>query len=69
MRYEFELGHHSADATKNICCVKGEDTVDHSTVSGWLKKFCFGYKNFNNQKRSDRNMNSEAVLLAKEAKC
>ena len=24
---------------KNICCVKGEGAVDHSTVSRWFKKF------------------------------
>ena len=25
------------EATKNIHCAKGEDTVDHSTVTRWTK--------------------------------
>ena len=29
------------EATKNICCAKGEDTVDHNTVTKWFKKFHF----------------------------
>ena len=32
MLYEFKLGHNAAEATKNICCMKGEDT-DHNTVT------------------------------------
>ena len=28
MSYEFELGNNAAEATKNICCAKGEKTVD-----------------------------------------
>ena len=39
MLYKFELGHNDAEATKNICFVKGEDTVDQSTVTRF-KKFC-----------------------------
>ena len=26
------------EATKNICCVKGEGTVDHSTVFAWVER-------------------------------
>ena len=37
--YEFELSYNTAQASKNICCAKGEGTVDHSTVSRWSKKF------------------------------
>ena len=36
----------------NICCVKGEGAVDHSTVTKWLKKFHTGCKKFDNQARS-----------------
>ena len=32
MLYKFELGHNTTEATKNICCVKGEGIDDHSTV-------------------------------------
>ena len=37
MLYEFELGHNTAEPTKNIYCVKGDGTVDHSTVIRWFK--------------------------------
>ena len=33
MVYEFELGHTAVEATKNICFVKSEGVVDHSTVT------------------------------------
>ena len=33
MLYKFKLGDNTARATKNICCVKGDGVVDHSTVS------------------------------------
>ena len=38
--YSFEQGHNTAEATKNICCVKKEDAADLSTVTRWFKKFC-----------------------------
>ena len=47
--YKFELSHNAAKATKNICCVKNEGAVIHSTVAELLKKFCFVYNNLNNQ--------------------
>ena len=41
MLYEFGLDHNATEAAKNICNMKGEeDTVDHNTVTRWLKKFC-----------------------------
>ena len=54
------------DVTKNIHCLKGED---HITVTRWLKKFCSGYKNLDNQARSSspKSMDSEAMLEAIEA--
>ena len=32
MLFEFELDQNAAEATKNICCAKGEYAVDHSVV-------------------------------------
>ena len=60
LHYKFKLVHNAAEATKNIC-VKSEDTVDHVTVTKWLKKFCSVCKKFDDQ-------NSKAVLQATEAK-
>ena len=31
--YKSELGYNTMEATKNICCVKGEGIIDHSTVT------------------------------------
>ena len=39
MLYKFELSHEDIETTKNICCIKGEDTVDHNEVILRLKKF------------------------------
>ena len=39
MLYKCELGHIAMEVTKNICCVKGEGAVDHSTITKWLKNF------------------------------
>ena len=69
MLNEFKLVHNAAEATKNICCVKGEGTVDYNTVTRWFKKFCLGYKNCNDQVRLGRpkTMDSEDLLQAIEA--
>ena len=37
------------EATKNICGVMGESTVNHGTVTRWFKKFCSGCKNLTNK--------------------
>ena len=68
MLYEFELGYNAANTTRNIYWAKGEGTVDHSTVTRWLKKCCLGYKNFDNQARADRlkSMDSKSMLIAIE---
>ena len=68
MIYKFELGHNTVKATKNICCVKDEGTVDYNTVTKWMKKFCSVQRNLNNQATSDRpkTMDSEAILQAIE---
>ena len=36
MFYEFEVGHNTAEAMKNICCVKDEEVADPSTVTRWF---------------------------------
>ena len=61
---ELEVDHNAVEATKNICCAKDEDAVNHSAVTRWFKKFCKGCKNFDNQAKSDKpkTMNSEAVF-------
>ena len=58
--YDFELGHKTTEATKNIRCVKGEIAVDQSTVSRRLKK-C--HENFDDQARSakPKMMDSEVM--------
>ena len=48
MLYNFELGHNTTETTKNICCVKGKSTIDHSTVTRWFKRFCSESKSLNN---------------------
>ena len=69
MLYEFELSHNAAEATKNICFAKGEDAVDHDTVTSWFEKFLSGCKNLDDQTRSDepKSVDSEAVLQTIEA--
>ena len=63
MVYELKLGDNAMEATKNICCVKGEGTVDYNTTK-WFKKFCLGWKNLNDQSEPGRpkTMNSEVML-------
>ena len=39
MLYEFKVSYIVTEATKNICCAKGEDAVDHSTVNRLYKKY------------------------------
>ena len=47
--YKFQLVHNTTEMTKNICCVKGEGKVDHSTVNRGLKKFRSSSKNIDDQ--------------------
>ena len=67
MLCEFKLDYESAEASKNICWGEGEGAIDHNTVTRWFKKFLSGYKNLNDQTRSDKPkiMNSKAALQAK----
>ena len=63
------MGHNTAAGTKNISCMKGEDTADHSTVTKWFKKFCSGCKNLDDQSMSAKlkTMDSKAMLQANKA--
>ena len=64
MFFLFELGHKTAETKKNICSVEGEDSLDHSTVNRWFKKF-----HFNDPVRSGKpqNVDSDAMIQAIEA--
>ena len=55
-----------AKITENIYCVKGICAVDPNIVIRWLKRFCLGCKNLDNQARSGRpkTVNSKTVLKA-----
>ena len=54
MFYKCKLGYNATEATKNICCVKGKSGDDQSTENRWLKKYCLGYKELDDQVRSGR---------------
>ena len=64
MAYKFKLDHNPTEAIKNICCVKSEDKIDHTTR--WFKKFCSGCKKLDDQLWSDwpKTMDSKAVFRA-----
>ena len=48
--YEFERRDNVVEtAKKNICCVKGKDAVDYSSVNRWFKKFPPGCKKLDDQ--------------------
>ena len=63
MIFKLELGHNAVEAAKNICCVKGEGTVDHITVTSWLKKFHSGCKNFDDQAKLEAMLQAIKVNL------
>ena len=69
MLYDFQLGHYAAEATKNICFIKGEVSVGHSTVTRLFKKFRTSRKKVDDQASSGRpkSVDSEVVLQAIEA--
>ena len=41
MLYEFEVSDDTMKAAKNICCTKGKDAVDQTTVSDGLRNFAW----------------------------
>ena len=65
---EFKLGHDTAETVKNICCAKGERSVDYSTVIKWFKKFRSSCKCLNEHAMTDRPKSeaSKAVLKTME---
>ena len=69
MLYKFKVGHNVMEATRNICCMKDESAVEHSTVNEWFKKFHSASKNLHYQAMSDKpkSVDSEAALQAIEA--
>ena len=69
MLYEFKLSHNTVEAIENICYVKSEGVVDHGTVTRWVKKFCLGCKNLDNQPRpgKPKSVYSEGILQTIEA--
>ena len=38
----FELDHNAVGAIKNICCMKGEGVIDHSTVTNIVQEILLG---------------------------
>ena len=62
MLHKFKLGHNATKATKNIYCAKGEGMVDYKTVTRQFKKFHFKYKDFDDQTRSSKIVDSNAML-------
>ena len=69
MLYKFEMGHNITEATKNICCPKGEGVVDDCPVTIFFKKFHSGYKNLNDKAWSGRpkTMDFEATFQARKS--
>ena len=69
MLYEFKMGYNTAKATKDICCVKDNGTVDNNTISRWFEKFCSGGMDFDNQAKLGRSktVDFETILKALEA--
>ena len=65
--YEFELGHKAVEATKNICCAKDDDAVDHYTVTRWVKKYRSGWNYLDNHVRSGKIKTEYFVLQNIEA--
>ena len=57
MLYEFKMGQDTIEVAKNICCEKGEGTVDHNIVTRWFRLGC---KNLSDQARSGRSKAIEA---------
>ena len=53
--YEFELGHNAAaEAANKYFYARGEEAVDHCTITKRLKTFHPGYKNHDHQARSGK---------------
>ena len=64
MLSDFQLGYNAMEAMKIFVVWLGDSADNHKRVIRWLKKFCLGYKNLDDQARLGRSktMDSEAVL-------
>ena len=69
MPFKFKLDHNVVEAIKNICCVKDEGAVDHSTAIRLFKKIYPSYNKLDNQTRLVRpkTMDFKTLLRAIEA--
>ena len=59
---QIEMGHNATEATKIICCLKGQSAADHSTVTRLFKKFYLGCKNLNNKVMSGSHKTMDKVI-------
>ena len=64
MLYKFELSCNATEVTKDICCVKDDGTVDHSTETRWFKKSSSACNNLDDQARSgmSKTIDSEVMV-------
>ena len=65
IQYEFNRGHNASEATKNICWLNDEVTVDRMRVTRWFKKFRPSFKNLDDQAKSS--MHKVVDFLAEKA--
>ena len=62
-------GDNATEANKNICCTKGENLLDHSTLTRGFKTFPSGCMSLNDNSRSGKpkTVDSEVMLRDIEA--
>ena len=63
MLCEFELGHNTVEATKNVRCMKGEGAVDLTPVKRQIKKFCSGCKNLDEKTRPGKGKTVDSEVM------
>ena len=51
------------EAAENICCVEGEDKVDHIKITSWLKTFRLGLKKLEEQVKSGRPKTNDSEFM------
>ncbi|KAI1696346.1 histone-lysine N-methyltransferase SETMAR [Ditylenchus destructor] len=64
LKYEYELGHNAKQAMDNINRAKGAGTVAYSTAKEWYSKFRSGNLTIEDNPRSGREVDREAVVNA-----
>ena len=50
--FEFKMGHKAAETTHNINNTFGPGTANEHTVQWWVKKFCKGDENLDDEEHS-----------------